>query len=223
MPQEVAKPLGLTPFVQEAMKQKMTLHRGIGALHDKIRMEEEIRETAHPVGFFGVQPVILPRAPNFSDSFRHDTRTLGGKLKVMLEQSTPTLAQSFWHWDASTDASSNDSESNTELQCEDELDEAEDEVKSQYDDEVKSQYDDEVKSQYDDEVNSQYDEAKAALIKQIAANDPNSQRVAAMEAVHQPIPGAKSGREEASVHEYLSYGKALMSDLFRKSSSNEKE
>merc|ERR1712193_503706 len=40
----------------------------------------------------------------------------------------------------------------------------------------------------------------------------NSQRVAAMEAVYTPIPGLKAGREEASMRDYFSYGKPLMSD-----------
>ena len=82
---------------------------------------------------------------------------------------------------------------------------------------------DELEDGEEDEVKSQYDAAKAEVIKQVAANDPNSQRVAAMEAVHQPVPGAKAGREEPSMKEYLSYGKAVMSDMFRKSSSNNKE
>jgi len=122
----------------------------------------------------------------------------------MLGQNTPALKENFWLWDASTDASSNDSESNEELDCED-------------------QEKDEIEDENEDEVNSQYDVAKAELIKQVAANDPNSHRFAAMEAVHQPIPGAKSGREEASIKEYLNYGKSFMSDMFQKSSSNNKE
>jgi len=44
-----------------------------------------------------------------------------------------------------------------------------------------------------------------------------------MEAVHQPVPGAKSGREKASMKEYLNYGQSFVLDVFRKSSSNNKE
>merc|ERR1719316_1771379 len=183
--------------------QKATLCYGMGAALQKTSRDEEIRQHAQPVGFFGMQPVLLPRPTTFSDGFGDHTCALGSKLKAMLGQNTPALKQNFWLWDASTDASSNDSESNEELDCEDEIDEFEDENK--------------------DEVNSQYDAAKAEVIKQVQANDPNSHRFAAMEAVHQPIPGAKSGREEASMKESLSYSKSFLSDMFRKSSSNNKE
>lgn len=213
MPLEVAKPIGLKPFVTEAMKQKTSLCLGISAHQEKIRQDEQIRQTAPRVGFFGIQPVILPGPPKFSDSFSQDTSALGSKLRAMLGQDTPALKQNFWLWESSTDASSRDSESDAEVNCEDEEnDECEDE------DEVKSQYE-ATKA----EDKSQYEATKAEVIKHLAANDPNSKRVAAMEAVHQPVPGAKAGKEEPSMKEYLSYGKSLMSDMFRKSSSNNKE
>jgi len=204
MPLEVAQPFGLKPFVQEAMKQKTTLCLGMKALHEKRLQDAEIQQTGLRLGFFGIQPVILPGPPKFSDSFSHETSALGSKLKAMLGQDTPALKENFWLWESSTDASTNDSASDAEADCEDDEN-------------------DELEDGEEDEVKSQYDAAKAEVIKLLAANDPNSQRVAAMEAVHQPIPGAKAGREEPSMKEYLSYGKAVMSDMFRKSSSNNKE
>jgi len=222
MPVEVAKPLGLMPFVQEAMKQKTSLGQGMGIPLEKIRRDTEIREVAHPVGFFGVQPVILPRPPKFSDSFDHKASTLGDRLKAMLEQSTPALKESFWLWDASTDASTNDAESNADSDCEDEeKEEVEQEEQDEKEDEVKSQYD--AAEEKEDEAKLEYDAAKAEVIKQVVANDPNTPRLAAMEAVHQPVPGAKSGREKASMKEYLNYGQSFVLDVFRKSSSNNKE
>jgi hypothetical protein len=189
----VAKPIGLAPFVQEAVKDKTMVYHMLDALHEKSRKDAELRQNAPSIGYFGIQPVILPRPPNFSDSFREETCSLGGRLQIQLALGTPSLKQSFENWEASTDASSNDSD--------------EEEVHEEQEEE---QEHDKVEDEAEEELKSQYEAQKAEFITRVTANDPESHRVAAMKAVHQPVPGAKAGREEASVHEYLNYGKSMM-------------
>jgi len=202
MPVQVTQPIGLTPFVQETMKQNARTVQSMGTVPQMMRRDEEIRQLPKLVGFVGVDPVILPRAPTFSDKFGQDMNTLGDKLRAALKRGTPASKQTFWSFDTSTDVSTNASESGEEEE------EKDDEVKSQYDSEYEAPKaeddDDDVRSQYS-QYDSEYEDAKAEIIKRAKAHDPNTRRIAAMEAVHQPVPGVKSGRDKASMKEYLRY------------------
>merc|ERR1712118_456347 len=84
---------------------------------------------------------------------------------------------------------------------------------SDCEDEEKEEVEQEEQDEKEDEAKLEYDAAKAEVIKQVIANDPNTPRFLAMEAVHQPIPGAKSGREQASMKEYLNYGQSFVLDV----------
>jgi hypothetical protein len=194
MSSAVAKPIGLAPFVQEAVKDKTRLYGQMETLFELNRRGAQRWESSASMGYFGMRPVTLP---NFSDSFHQETCRLGGRLQTNLAFGTPSLKQSFENWEASTDASSHDSD-------EEEVHEEQEEEQQ----EEQEEEHDKVEDEAEDELKSQYEAQKAEFFTRVTANDPESHRVAAMKAVHQPIPGAKAGREEASVHEYLNYGKS---------------
>jgi hypothetical protein len=189
---EVAKPQGLMPLVQ------FTMNRNSESF------SAHCQSIGGPIDLHGLKAKTQQAA--LAANQITQMRMLGAKLH----------APQIWHFGfvrSDSESTRSDCEDiNAESDCEDE---DEDEIEDEGKEEDKSQYD-QATTRPGSEVGVTYYD----VVEQPTANDKNNRRVAAMESVHQPVPGAKSGREGASIKDYVSYGKSLMGDMFRKNPSS---